>query len=184
MTTATANFAPRTLENAPEGSVETLTNVNKKYGFIPNLIGGLANSPVAVKAYTQLAGIMDEGTFSPCERQLINLAASVENECGYCTAAHSTILKGQLNTDADTVSAIRNGNELADPKLNALVHTVREIVRERGHLSDVTKESFLAAGYEPEQLLELLVGVSMKTLSNYFDHISPVEIDAVFATEV
>lgn len=183
MTATTTRFNPQTTATAPEASRETLAVVSKKFGFVPNLMGTLANSPSALDAYLALDKVLNKGTFSPQERQIIALAASVENECGYCIAAHSTILKGQLKLDAEAVAAIRSGSPLSDAKLSALVGLVREVVRERGQVSDATVQAFLAAGYEEHQLLEVLVGVAMKTISNYLDHISPVEVDDAFASE-
>lgn len=99
------------------------------------------------------------------------LAASVENKCGYCTAAHSTIAKGFLHATPEIVWAIRNRTPIGDKKTNALVNLRREIVRERGFVKQEAIEAFLGAGYRKEQVMELLLGVALKTISNYLDHI-------------
>jgi alkylhydroperoxidase family enzyme len=98
-------------------------------------------------------------------------------------AAHSTIAKGFLNVAADTISAVRKNTLVADKKLDSLVNLTREIVRERGHVKPATVTAFLAAGYRKEQVMELLLGVALKTVSNYLDHISPAELDAAFLAE-
>ena len=49
----------------------------------------------------------------------------------------------------------------------------KEIVSEGGRVREQTIENFLAAGYEKDQLLESLIGVPLKTMSNYLDHVSP-----------
>jgi alkylhydroperoxidase family enzyme len=72
---------------------------------------------------------------------------------------------------------------LSDPKLNALVALTKEIVFERGHVGEETIENFLAAGYRKDQILEVLMGVALKTMSNYLDHISPTELDSAFRSE-
>ena len=180
--TSTLRFEPQTVDSAPEGSRESLQGVKTSFGFIPNLLGTLGNSPAALDAYLELDAAFKNTGFSSREGQLIALAASVENECGYCIAAHSTVLKG-LKLDAETVAAVRSGTPLADDKLDALVNLVRQLVRDRGRVDEVLLNNFLAAGYEQTQVLELLVGIALKTFSNYLDHISPVEIDAAFAGE-
>ena len=117
------------------------------------------------------------------ERSIVLLAASVENNCNYCAAAHSTVLKAFLHVPGEVVSAVRSGAPLTDQKLNSLVALTREIVSERGHAGARTIENFLAAGYRKEQILEVLMGVALKTMSNYLDHISPTELDPAFRAE-
>jgi alkylhydroperoxidase family enzyme len=83
--------AGKTAPSAPEASKPILVNIKKDFGFIPNLMATFANSPTVLQGYLALDGVFDKGTFTPVERQLILLAASVENDCNYCTDAHSTI---------------------------------------------------------------------------------------------
>jgi uncharacterized peroxidase-related enzyme len=183
MESQTALFSPTTLDTAPEGSREALGNVQKSLGMIPNLMATFAHSPAVLNGYLALDAAYNTTHFSPVERQVILLAVSLENDCAYCKAAHSTILKHMLKVDAAVVDAVRSGEDLPDAKHQALVTTAREIVRERGHLTTETRDAFLAAGYTSVHLLELLLGVALKTISNYLDHISPTPIDAAFAPE-
>jgi len=80
----------------------------------------------------------------------------------------------------DAIVAIENDRPLSDPKFNALVDLTRELVSQRGYARRTTIDAFVAAGYSKDQLLEVLVGVGLKTVSNYFDHVSEVEIDSEF----
>ena len=142
MTTATETlFQPLTVATAPEASKPILEGIQKGYGFIPNLMATFANSPTVLQGYLAMDGAFEKGTFTPVERQLILLAASDENKCEYCVAAHSTIAKAFLKAPAETISAVRDGKPLADKKQNALVNLVREIVRERGYASPVEGRS-------------------------------------------
>jgi len=184
MSTATETlFQPLTVATAPEASKPILENIQKGYGFVPNLMATFATSPAVLQGYLAMDASFEKGTFTPVERQLILLAASEENKCGYCAAAHSTIAKAFLHAPAETIDAVRDGKPLADKKQNALVNLVREIVRERGFASSATVNAFLAAGYEKPQLMELLLGVALKTVSNYLDRLSPATLDQAFAAE-
>ena len=183
MSTQTNLFAPLNFETAPEKSRPLLEKIQKSFKFIPNLFGGFANSPVLLEGYLGLEGVFEKGSLSAVERQVVLLAASVENSCRYCTAAHSTLLKAFLHVPADVVSAVRSNVPVSDPKLNALVGLTKEIVSERGHVRTEVMENFLAAGYRKDQVLEVLVGVALKTMSNYLDHISPTELDPAFQSE-
>jgi uncharacterized peroxidase-related enzyme len=176
-------FQPLTVATAPEASKPILENIQKVYGFVPNLMATFANSPAVLQGYLAMDASFEKGTFTPVERQLILLAASEENKCGYCAAAHSTIAKAFLHAPAETIDAVRVGKPLADKKQNALVNLVREIVRERGFASSATVNAFLATGYEKPQVMELLLGVALKTVSNYLDRLSPATLDQAFAAE-
>lgn len=184
MSTATVNlFQPQTIASAPEGSRPILEKIQKGYGFIPNLLATFANNPTVLEGYFGLDVVFEKGSFSRGERQIIFLAASVENHCNYCASAHSTVAKGMLHVPAEVVSAVRDGEKVPDAKLNALVNLTKEIVIERGYAKQSTIDAFLSAGYTKEQVMELLLGVALKTISNYLDHISPVTIDPAFAPE-
>ena len=183
MSTQTCLFAPVGVETAPEKSRPLLEKIQKTFKFIPNLFGVFANSPVLLEGYLGLEGVFEKGSLSAVERQTVLLAASVENSCKYCIAAHSTLLKAFLHVPAEIVSAVRSNEPVSDPKLNALAALTKEIVSERGHVRAQVMENFLAAGYRKDQVLEVLIGVALKTMSNYLDHISPTELDQAFRSE-
>src|SRR5262249_34518115 len=125
----------------------------------------------------------EKGSFTPREQQLILLAVSVENRCNYCTAAHSTVAKGALHTPAEVVAAIRNNTPVPDKKLNTLVTVVKDLVPNRGNPKEELMRNFIAAGYRKERVRNLLLGIALKTISNYLEHISPVPVDPAFAAE-
>ena len=177
-------FAVHTIESAPEGSRPTLTQAKKAMGFVPNLYGVLAESPAMLQAYATLGGIFDSSSsFDPTERQVVLLTASFENECGYCMAAHS-VIAGMQRVPEDVVEALRKGESISDPKLEALSVFTRKMVRERGWVSDEGVKAFLDAGYTKAQLLEVVLGIGMKTLSNYANHISETPVDNAFQDKV
>src|SRR5258708_16140580 len=164
MSTATDTlFAPLTIATAPEASRPILERIQKSLGFIPNMMAIFANNPAVLQGYLALDAAFEKGSFTPRERQIILLAASVENHCNYCAAAHSTIAKRALHTPAEVVAAVRDNTPVPDAKLNALVTLVKELVRERGYTKDKTIQKFLAAGYNKQQVLQLLLGIPLNT---------------------
>ncbi|MBS0251792.1 MAG: carboxymuconolactone decarboxylase family protein [Proteobacteria bacterium] len=184
MKTPPLPLTPLDTATAPEGSKALVEKVQKDFRFIPNLFGVFAHSPAFLSGYMALDQAYGQSCLSPKERQVVLLAASVENACRYCTAAHSTILKNAMKAPAEMVEAIRAGRSLSDTRLEALVRLTREMVEKRGHVSAEIVEEFVAAGYGREQVLEVLLGVALKTMSNYTHHLSGVEIDPAFAPEV
>ena len=181
---STANLLqPLTIATAPAASQPIMEGIQKGFGFVPNLMATFANSPEVLKGYLALDAEWEKTSFTPQERNFALLAASLENGCGYCTAAHSTIAKAFQKVPAETVAAIRAGQPTGDLKTDALIGLVRELVGRRGHVEPVTIERFLAAGFSKPQVMELLLAVALKTISNYLDHLNPAPLDAAFASE-
>ena len=177
------SLRPRTIESAPEGSQENLKALQAKGGCIPNLMATFGNSPAVLDGYLSLESAWEKSCFAVMERQAILLTVSVENKCAYCIALHASTLPG-LGMAAQTIKAIRQGERLGEARLDALVDLTRELVIGRGFVAERTKERFLAAGYSEIAVMEVLIGVALKTISNYLDHLAPISIDAMFRHEV
>jgi len=165
------DFSMHTVETAPEGSRNDLAQVRRKFGRIPNFFAITAESPAAINAYVSLSNIFRNTALTPVEQQIVILTASVENKCDYCIAAHSKGAK-MAGVPDDVINAIRNRIPLKDPKAEALRRLVSQIVDKRGFVADAEVQGFLKQGYTKSQLLDVMVGVSMKTLSNYINHIT------------
>lgn len=172
-------FPVHASDTAPEASKPTLDAVQKAYGFVPNLFRVMAEAPVAGEAYKTVMGIFEKSSLSATEQQTVLLSVSFTNQCDYCMAAH-TVIAGMKNVPADVVEALRNGATLPDARLQALAVLTREIVETRGFPGDAAKEAFFAAGYGAREYLEVIVGVSVKTLSNYINHAADTPLDAAF----
>lgn len=172
-------IAPVTDAQAPEASRATLQAVTQAWGFAPNLIRTFANSPAVLDGAWALLGAYGRTRFSPAEQQLLALAVSVENECSYCAAAHTRMGQGAGLTAA-TLDAARAAQPLPEPKLEALRRFAVAVVQHRGAVPQAEVEAFLAAGYDREAVLEVVLGVATKTLMNYTDRLVHVPLDAAF----
>ncbi len=173
-------FTTHTLESASAEGREVLEQAKAKFGFIPNLLGNMAEAPVTAKAYLALGDLLGQSSFSPTEEQVVLLTVSRYNECDYCVGAHSAVAQMQ-KVPADVVQSIRNDEPIADTKLEALRRFARRVVEQRGWLSDEDLGEFFAAGYGRQQVLEVVLGVAMKTISNYTNHLADTELDGAFA---
>lgn len=179
-----SNFIIHSIQNAPEAAKPLLTGAQQKFGFVPNLLARLAESSATLQAYLELSVLVETTALTPVEQQVVLLAASVENQCTYCIAAHSMMAKGMAKADATLVEALRQQQPLPDKKLNALAVFARAVVNLRGKVQGQVLDDFLSAGYTRQQVLEVLLGVTMKTLSNYANHImGATTLDAAFQAE-
>lgn len=177
------DYPIQTLETVSDDMKPLLEGVQKKFGKIPNIVGTMANAPVTLQNYMMLGANFAKAGFKPVEQQIIFLAISVENRCDYCTAAHSIALKSGFKLPADKVSAIRVNQATGDTKYDALIQTVRELVSQKGRLSAKTRRAFLEEGYSKTQLVDLLSAIAMKTLTNYLDHLTDIELDTSYQAE-
>lgn len=168
------------VETAPAAASEALSSAAKAFGFVPNLYGVMAAAPPLLEAYQTLGRLFDRTSFTTTERQIVMLATSYENGCEYCVAAHSAIA-GMQQVPAAVVEALRTGQPIADPKLEALRRFTAAVTTTRARPSEADTIAFVAAGYTPAQALEVVLGVGMKTLSNYTNHIANTPLDAAFA---
>lgn len=174
-----SDFKIHTTETAPEGSKEILIGAQKSLGFIPNLYGIMAEAPSALKAYKGLSDNFEKSSFTETEKQIVLLATSFVNGCNYCMAVHSTI--GQMfKVPQNIIDALRNNKPIADSKLEALRKFANAVVEKRGWVSDKEVDEFISAGYSKAQVLEVIVGVAQKTLSNYINHIVKTPLDSAF----
>lgn len=175
-------FQVHTPETAPEGARETLQAIEQRYGFIPNLAGVFAASPGAFKGLLSALQANDDDalTLLPLDRQVVQIAVSVENRCDYCTAAHS-MLASSLGLSKEQVVRLQRQQELDDPRLEALRSFATATVRQRGLIDDATLERFLSAGFTEDQVLEVILGVALKTLTNYANHVARPDVNSQFS---
>ena len=175
-------FPIHTLDTAPEGARSGLERAMARYGFLPNLVGVFAQAPATLTALLDATDTFDGPamTLSPAECQVVLLAVSVRNRCEYCTAAHS-MLATMAGVDRSTVDDLQQGHPLADGRLNALRHVAEALVDKRGWLDEVDLDRFAAAGFGQPQMLEVILGVSLKTLTNYANHVARPAVNAEFA---
>ncbi|TNF92893.1 MAG: carboxymuconolactone decarboxylase family protein [Gammaproteobacteria bacterium] len=175
-----SNFPDHTLETAPEESRPFMETTRQVYGMIPNLMAKMATSPAIAEAYLTVGGIFDKTSLTPVERQIVLLTVSHFNRCTYCVGAHSVIADMQ-EVPEEITNAIRNDVPIRDEKLQALRSFVVRMMDSRGWVSDDELDAFYAAGYGQEQVLDVIVGIAMKTMSNYTNHVAGTELDEAFA---
>jgi len=172
----THNFTLHGAATAPAGSVDILTNVEKNWGFVPNLHRVLAESPVALEAYAALWNLAEKTRFTAVERNVAYLAIIFKNECHYCMAGHTNLSK-MAHVEAQHIAAIREGKPISDPKLEALRRFATAVIRNRGVVSDVEVAAFKAAGYDNGAMLDVLVLAATKLISNYANHFADTPLD-------
>jgi uncharacterized peroxidase-related enzyme len=173
------DFTIHTSESAPEASRQALDRLAKNVGFIPNLAGTIAGSPTALQGFVAMQSSLRGSDLAPAEREVVALTVSRENASPYSMAAHSTFAQG-FGLAPEEIEALRAGESLADPRLEALHGFTAELLASRGHVPAERVAEFLAAGYSPENVLEIVTQVAYTTFANLVANVAGTPVDAAF----
>ena len=172
-------FKIHDLDSAPAASKPQLEASVKSFGMLPGLHGALAESPQALEAYKTLHELFQNTSFDTEELTVVWQTINVEHECHYCVPAHTGIAN-MMKVDPKITEALRNKTALPTEKLQVLHETTLEIVRNRGHLSEQQAQAFYKVGYGTQQLLEIVLGLAQKVMSNYTNHLANTPVDKAF----
>lgn len=165
------DFSFYTLETASEAAKPILAEIEKAYGFIPNLFAYMAEAPTTLEAYLTLNKLIAETSLTPAQQQIALLAASVENSCEFCTVAHHA-MGTMKKASAQTLSALANGGIINDPQDAVLAIFTQSVVKSRGRPSQEDIDTFISAGFNKQQIFEVILVITIKTLSNYINHLT------------
>jgi len=173
-----SEFQLHTEDTAPEGSQQQLAESKQAFGMVPNLHAVMAEAPNVLAAYKKLHELFTTSSFNNEEQTVIWQTINVEHDCHYCVPAHYAIAE-MSGVDNAISEALVNGGKLPE-NLEVLRDITLKVVRERGRIDDADIQRFLDAGYTRQQLLELVLGVSQKVMSNYINHFADTPVDEPF----
>lgn len=176
----TTSFPVHTIESAPADSQPLLEGAESAFSFVPNLLAGMAEAPAMLEGYMTLSGIFNKTNLSETERQIILMTNNRLNGCTYCMAAH-TSLSQMGGVEAEVIESLRSGTPIADTKLEALRTFTARVNKTRGWLEQSDLDPFFAAGYTKQTVFEVILGTSLKVLSNYTNHVVNTPVDETFA---
>lgn len=170
-----------TRDQVSEGNQTIFDQLQKGLGFVPNIYAAYAHSDTALGDY--LAFQNRKSSLKAKEREVINLVVSQVNECQYCLAAHTAIGKMNGFTDEQIIE-IRKGEVTFDSKLEALANFVKNSVINRSKPSQESLDAFFAAGYTKENLVDAIIVIGDKTITNFIYGATKVPIDFPLAQEL
>jgi AhpD family alkylhydroperoxidase len=145
-----------------------------KLGMVPNLYATLAHSETALGTYLALQNA--RSTITGKAREVVNLVVSEVNGCEYCLAAH-TVIGGMVGFTPEQILEIRTGRAGFDARLDALARLVQGISANRGHAEPALVEAFLAAGWTRANLVDAIVVIGDKTVTNFLHATTLVPVD-------
>jgi len=152
-----------------------LDGVQRKLGFVPNLMRTVAVSPATLDAYLSFGERLGEGILSPKLREQIALTVAYSDSCQYCLAAH-TAIGGMLGLSPSQIEAAYTA-ESTDPQITAALHFAQALVQNEGHVSDEEVAKVRQAGYGDAEIAEIVGHVALNVFTNYFNTVAETEVD-------
>ena len=163
-----------TREDVSPANQALFDQLQKGIGKVPNLYATLAHSEHALGAYLALQNA--KSSITGKAREVVNLVVSEVNACEYCLAAHTVIAKMHGFSD-EQILEVRGGTAQFDTKLDALARLVKNITVERGHPDPALVEAFFAAGWNKGHLVDAIVAIGDKTITNFLHGTTHVPVD-------
>ncbi|AYB31575.1 carboxymuconolactone decarboxylase family protein [Chryseolinea soli] len=174
-------FSVPTRAEVSEKNQAIFDNLKKNLGFVPNLYAYFAKSETALADY--LAFQNRKSTLRAKEREIVNLVTSQINGCLYCQSAHTVI--GKMNGFSDEqIIEIRKGGASFDSKLDALVKFTASVVQNHGRATEESKKAFFEAGYTEANMVDVVIVIGDKIISNYIHNLTQFEIDFPLADKI
>ncbi len=167
--------------NAPEKSKPFLEATKKSFGMIPNLERTMAALPELLSVYSFAWDEFASVGLSPIEQQVVYQTANFENECSYCVPWH-TLLSRKAGMQEAHIEQLRNGTTISDAKLNALSGFTRKMIHNRGKVSRFDLEELYEVGYNETDALAVILGIAIKTMSNFTNSIAGTPLDTQVAS--
>jgi alkylhydroperoxidase family enzyme len=160
------HYPIHTIASAPEHSKSALEKLQQTFGVIPNLATAIANSPKLINSLVGVFQQVHSSSLTEPEIQIVLLTDAVANSSTYAVAFH-TALALQQGVSSEETDAIRELRVPTDKRFAALSTLAKRLIEKRGHLSDQELDSFIAAGFTKEQVLEVIAVVAASTITNY-----------------
>jgi reactive intermediate/imine deaminase len=169
------------LSSAPDGAKSLLQSSIDKFGWVPNQSAYMAESPALLEAYQRAHELFIASSLSETEKAVVWITTGLENGCRYTVVAHFSIAKGNGVAPDTLVALVENSDRLPE-RLLALRKFTRHIIHCRGRVGESAVAELLEAGFTARNMLDVILGVSQKTMSTLLNSIAKPETDAGFAS--
>jgi len=162
-------------EHATGQAAKLLEGIESKLGVAPNIMRTMANSPSVLQGYLDFSHALSKGNLSAKFREQIALAVSEVNDCQYCLSAHSAIGRS-VGLSEEAIRDSRRGESPDTKEATALAFT-RNVVENRGWVSDEDVAKLRKVGFSQGDIVELIANISLILFTNYFNHVAETEVD-------
>lgn len=157
-------FAQHTLDTAPAGSRRLMESTAAHLGHLPPAVALLAESPEMLGGFLHASGLFEQSTLDPLAREVVVMTIATRNDCRVCVAMHTGRLR-DLDATPEQITALRAGEPLADPRLEAVRRFTLRVLATAGEVPEDELAEFLDAGFTTRNALEVVLGIGTYTMS-------------------
>ena len=163
------------LTEATDKTRRLFDDVQARLGVVPNIFRVLANAPAALEGYLSFNRALDGGSFDTTLREQIALTVAGTNLCGYCLSAHTFIAGRAGLTEKEIADAGHAISAIA--KTDAILKLARNIVVQRGEVSEGDLDQARASGMTDGEIVETVANVALNIFTNYVNHVARTVVD-------
>ncbi|KHL25243.1 carboxymuconolactone decarboxylase [Croceibacterium mercuriale] len=154
---------------------EVLDQITATFGATPAMFRAVANSPAALRMMWAGFGALGNGTIGGTLGEQIAVLVADRNACEYCLAAH-TMLGRKAGASAEEMSDAQAGHS-HDPRTAAALAFAAQLVDNRGQVADTDVAALRTAGFDDEQVMEIIAHVALNLFTNYVNVALAVPVD-------
>lgn len=154
---------------------QLLGEIRSAFGIAPNMFRAVANSPAALASMWGSFGALGNGRLGAKLGEQIAVAVADRNDCHYCLAAH-TVLGRKAGATAEEMVSAQLGKS-SDPKTAAALAFAQKLVEARGKVSDADVRALHVAGYDDQDVVEIIAHVALNLFTNYINVALAVPVD-------
>ncbi len=167
--TPISRFEPPRLDDLPADIAERIAAVQEKSGFVPNVFLALARRPDEFRAFFAYHDALMEkpGGLTKAEREMIVVATSGLNDCGYCVVAHGAILRIRAKNPliADQV-AINYRKADITPRQSAMLDFAMKVAERSQAVDDADYAMLNAQGFTDDEAWDIAAIAAFFAMSN------------------
>ncbi len=167
--TPISRFEPPRLDDLPADIAERIAAVQEKSGFVPNVFLALARRPDEFRAFFAYHDALMEkpSGLTKAEREMIVVATSGLNDCGYCVVAHGAILRIRAKNPliADQV-AINYRKADITPRQSAMLDFAMKVAERSQAVDDADYAMLNAQGFTDDEAWDIAAIAAFFAMSN------------------
>ncbi|MDN5844002.1 MAG: carboxymuconolactone decarboxylase family protein [Alcaligenaceae bacterium] len=159
----------------PTASQPLLAQIQQAFGATPNMFKAVANSPAALQSMWAAFGALGKGTLGAKLGEQIAVAIANRNHCEYCLAAH-TVLGQNAGASAAEMASAQVGQS-DDARTTTALAFALKVVEQRAQITDSDVASLRDAGFNDEQIAEIMAHIALNLFTNYINVALDVPVD-------
>ena len=169
-------FTEHTVESAPAAARRSMAATTSHLGYLPSAVARMATSPDLLDGFLKLSAMFEGTTLDPIAREALIMTIATRNGCHLCVAMHTARLAA-LHADAEVIAALRGGEALGDPRLDAIAVFTLRVLETSGDVGEAALRAFLAQGYTEQNALEVVLGIGAYTMSTLANRLTGALVD-------